>query len=103
MFSRKADARAPGEGSPMKSGELKCFNCHSCPPSGSADRLSETVNLMVNMGLMLETKRTRLLVTRDGQSKRTVNMHFITKGGNGQPRTVVIQVNSILTEMNVVD
>ena len=55
MFSRTADARVSCEGSLVKLSELKCFNCHSCLPSGSADRLSETANLMDNIGLMLET------------------------------------------------
>ena len=36
-----------------KSAELKCLSCHSCPPSGSADRFKEIANLVVNMGVML--------------------------------------------------
>ena len=44
-----------------------------------------------------------MLMARDRRSKRTVHMHFVTQGGNGQPRTIVIRANSILTAMNVVD
>ena len=33
----------------------KCFNCHSCPPSGSTDFFSEIANRRVKTGTMLET------------------------------------------------
>ena len=56
MSSRTVDICKSGERRLAKLTELKCFNCHSCPPSGSADRLSETANLMVNMGLRLQIR-----------------------------------------------
>ena len=54
LGSRTADSRASGKGLATKLTELKCVNCHSCPPPGSADRLSDTANRMVNMGLRLQ-------------------------------------------------
>lgn len=39
-----------------KPGVLKCFSCHFCPPSGSADFLSEITNRRVKMGLKLESE-----------------------------------------------
>ena len=42
-------------------------------------------------------------MARDRRSKRTVHMHLITQGGNGQPRNVDVRADSILTVMNVVD
>jgi len=53
MFSRTIDTGIPDEGLLPKSAELKCSSRHSCPPSGSAARFSETANLRVNMGLRL--------------------------------------------------
>ena len=44
-----------------------------------------------------------MLMARDRRSKRTVHMHFITQGRNGQPRNVDVRADSILTVMNVVD
>ena len=44
-----------------------------------------------------------MLMARDRRSKRTVHMHFVTQGGNGQSQTIVIRADSILTAMNVVD
>jgi hypothetical protein len=39
---------------------------------------------------------------RSTQGKRTFHIHYITQGGNGQPRAVIIQADSVLTEMKVV-
>jgi len=56
MLSRTAKTCVPGGELLAKSTELKCIDRQSCPPSGSADRFSETANLMVNMGVRLQTK-----------------------------------------------
>lgn len=54
MSSRTADTCVAGEEPPAKLAELKCATRHPCPASGSADRFSETANLMAKMGVMLE-------------------------------------------------
>ena len=37
------------------------------------------------------------------ESKRTVSTHFIARGESGQPRTLIVQADSVLTETNAVD
>ena len=57
MLSRTVDTRVPDGELPMNLAELKCANRHFSPAPGSADRFSETANLMVKMGGRLERRR----------------------------------------------
>ena len=56
MVLLMADTRVPPEGLGAKLAELNCFIRHSLPPFGSADRFSETANLMVNIGFRLNSR-----------------------------------------------
>ena len=56
MFSRTADTCISGGDALAKLTELKCDSSHSCPPSGSADRFSETANRIESTGLRLEIR-----------------------------------------------
>ena len=49
---------SPG-GTLAKSRVVKCFNCHICPPSGSADFFSESTKRRVRIGVMLESEYER--------------------------------------------
>jgi len=82
MSSRMVDTRASGEGRVLNWTELKCFNCHSSPPSGSADCFSVITNLRVNTGLRLQ-KGVNLVIRNKGstKNKRTVHMRFVAKDG----------------------
>ena len=54
MLSPVAESCASAGGPLANSMVLKCFSCHFCPPSGSADFLSATANRRVKTGLKLE-------------------------------------------------
>ena len=43
-------------GSLVKRRVVRCANFHFCPPSGSADFLSDTMKRMVKVGLTLENE-----------------------------------------------
>ena len=56
--SRTSRAREPDGVPPLYLIELTPVDCHSCPES--ADRFSESANLIVNTGLMLGRRRVQM-------------------------------------------
>lgn len=73
-----ADTCVSDETPPAKFTELKCFNCQSCPPPGSADRFNDTANLTVNTGFMLQKEAS--LAVRDKRLRQSAYIPY-TLGG----------------------
>lgn len=56
MFSRVTEPWESTGGPLTNFMELKCSNCHFCPPSGSAHFLNEITNRSVKTGMKLESE-----------------------------------------------
>ena len=87
MLSLEVESSESGGGPWAKSMVVKCFNCHSCTPSGSADFFSEIANRRVRTGMTLEIKYEDQLHARargcDGACDNAQAKHTSCQGGVG--------------------
>jgi len=95
---------APDERPPPNLAELnRDDDFHSVPES--ADRLSESANLVVNMGLILQRRLVQPLRDRGADGVKTYNENILHRApvGNRQWRSLIVQADRILTQLKVPD